>query len=68
MNVEGKEQEKEEKYQDLKREIKRLWKLKKVEVVPVVMGALGYMTKGFETWIEKMRSTANKEWFKRLRC
>ena len=44
-----------EKYQDLKREIGRLWKLKTVEVVPVVIGALGSVTKGFYRWIEKLR-------------
>ena len=49
-----KEREKEEKYQDLKREIGRLWKLKMVEVVPVVIGALGSVTKGFDRWIEKL--------------
>ena len=30
-----------EKYQDLKREMARLWKLKSVVIVPVVIGALG---------------------------
>ena len=43
-----------EKYQDLKREIGRLWKLKMVEVVPAVIGALGSVTKGFDRWIEKL--------------
>ena len=33
----GKERKKLEKYQDLKREMGRLWKLKMVEVVPVVI-------------------------------
>ena len=42
------------KYQDLKIEIGRLWKLKMVEVVPVVIGALGSVTKGFDRWIEKL--------------
>ena len=37
-----------EKYQDLRREIGRLWRLKMVDVVPVVIGALGSVTKGFE--------------------
>ena len=36
-----KEREKVGKYQDLKREIGRLGKLKMVEVVPVVIGAKG---------------------------
>ena len=54
VRVGEKEREKEEKYQDLKREIGRLWKLKMVEVVPVVIGALGSVTKGFDRWIEKL--------------
>ena len=48
-----KEKEKVEKYQDLRREIARLWKLKRVEVVPVVTGALGSVTKEFNKWLEK---------------
>ena len=43
-----------EKYQDLKREIGRLWKLKMVEVIPVVIGALESVTKGFNRWTEKL--------------
>ena len=39
--IREKEIEKIEKYQNLKRELKRLWSLKKVEVVPVVVEALG---------------------------
>ena len=54
VRVEGKEREKVEKYQDLKREIGRLWKLKMVEVAPEVIGALGSVTKGFDRWIEKL--------------
>ena len=56
VNVEEKEIE---QYQELKREIERLWKLKKVEVVPVVIGALGCVTKGFEKWIEKLEIHSN---------
>ena len=41
VRVGEKEREKVGKYQNLKREIGRLWKLKMVEVVPVVIGALG---------------------------
>ena len=51
--------EKMEKYQDLKRLIERLWKLKMVEVVPVVIGALGRVTKEFDGWIEKLGITNN---------
>ena len=49
-----KELEKVENYQDLKREIKRLWELRCAKVVPVVIGALGSVTKDLECWIEKM--------------
>ena len=45
--IREKEIEKIEKYHNLKRELKRLWWLKKVEVVPVVVGALGCISKGF---------------------
>ena len=54
VRVGEKEREKVEKYQDLKREIGRLWKPKMVEVVPVVIGALGSVTKGFDGWIGKL--------------
>ena len=47
------------KYQDLKREIDRLRRLKMVEVVPVPIGALGSVTKEFDGWIEKLRITNN---------
>ena len=53
------EREKVEKYQVLKREIGRLRKLKMVEVVPVVIGALGSVTKGFDRWIGKLRIPFN---------
>ena len=46
--------EKIEKYQEMRREISRLWQLKKVQVVPVVIGALGSVTKGFDKWTEKL--------------
>ena len=48
-----KEKEKVEKYQDLRRERARLWKLKRVEVVLVVIGALASVTKEFNKWIAK---------------
>ena len=55
VRVREKERQKVEKYQDLKREIGRLWKLKLVEVVPVVIGAIGSVIKGFDRRIEKLR-------------
>ena len=55
--VEVKEKEKVEKYQDLKREIKRLWKLRNVEIVPVVIGALGSVSTEFDRWMGKLGTT-----------
>ena len=57
--VEEKEQEKVEKYQDLKREIGRMWEIRKVQIVPVVIGALGSVSKGFDKWIEKLDIQCN---------
>ena len=48
VRVGEKEREEVEKYQDLKTEIARLWKLKMVEFVPVVIGALRSFTKDFD--------------------
>ena len=42
--VEDKEKEKVEKYQDLARELRRLWETS-VNVIPVVVGALGAVAK-----------------------
>ena len=64
--VEEKEQEKIEKYQDLKREIGRMWEIRKVQVVPVVIGALGSVSKGFDKWIGKLDIQCNFVVCKRL--
>ena len=52
-----KEGEKIEKYQDLKREIGRLWGIRHLEVVPVVIGALGVVSKRLDAWLEKLGVT-----------
>ena len=52
--IKQKEQEKIEKYQDLKREVARLWCLRKVTVIPVVVSALRCVTKDAEQCIEKI--------------
>ena len=53
-NIIVKEKEKIEKYQNLKREILRLWSLKKIDVIPVVLGALRSVTKNFEKYVDKI--------------
>ena len=49
-----KETEKIEKYDELKREIRKLWTMKKVEVIPIVVGALGAVSKKRDKWFEKL--------------
>ena len=46
--VKTKEQEKVEKYQDLKMEIAYMWNMKRVTVIPVVVGAFGAVSKDLE--------------------
>ena len=49
-----KEKENIEKYQNLEREILRLWNLKKIDVIPVVLGTLGSVIKNFEKYVDKI--------------
>ena len=48
-----------EKYQDLKQEIRRLWKLRNVEIFPLVVGALGKVSLEFYRWMGKLGITCN---------
>ena len=52
-----KEGEKIEKYQDLNREIGRPWGIRHLEVVPVVIGALGVVSNRLHAWLEKLGVT-----------
>ena len=57
VRVEEKKRGKVEKYQDLKREIERVWKLKIVKVVPVVIETHENTTEEFYKRIAKLRIT-----------
>ena len=59
VRVEEKEKEKVEKYQDLKRKIRRLWKLRNVEIVPLVIGTLGSVSAEFDRCMGKLVITCN---------
>ena len=52
--VEGKELEKLEKYQLLKDEIEKVWRVRKVIVVPVVIGALGAVSVNFKEYMKRI--------------
>ena len=54
-----KEKEKIEKYQNFKREFLRLCILKKIDVIPVVLGDLGNVTKNFEKYVGKIGIKVN---------
>ena len=47
-----KEKEKSEKYQNLKREIQRLCDIKKIDVIPAILGVLGIIRKNFEKYVD----------------
>ena len=58
--VHEKEGEKLEKYQELKREIKNIWGIRHVEVVPIVVGALEGVSKRLDGWLTKLRIAIKK--------
>ncbi|XP_076747453.1 uncharacterized protein LOC143421715 [Maylandia zebra] len=52
-NIGKKEHEKLEKYQGLREELERMWRVK-VTVVPVVIGALGAVTPKLGEWLQQI--------------
>ena len=52
--VNAKEQEELEKYQELQSDVARLWKMNKVEVIHVAVGALGTITNRTQLRLKKM--------------
>ena len=55
-----KENEKKDKYVDLDRELKKLWKIK-VTIIPIVIGALGTVTKGLIQGLGDLKITGRVE-------
>ena len=53
-NIVRKEAEKITKYRELGTELQKCWNLKKVSITPVVIGALGTVTKGVEKYLRKI--------------
>ena len=51
--VKLKESEKNDKYLDLTRELKKLWNMK-VTIIPIVIGALGWVAKGLIQGLEDL--------------
>ena len=59
--IELKEQEKIGNYSELKQEVKKIWNLSQVVVVPVVIGALGVTSKRLKDWLEKLNIKSSIE-------
>ena len=53
MRIAEKGMEKIEKYDELKREVERLWKVK-AKVIPIVLGALGTVTRNLSNYIKEI--------------
>ena len=49
-----KKEEKCTNYREPKYEIAKIWRMRKLEITPVLIGTLGTLTKHFEEWIEKL--------------
>ena len=62
-----KESEKKDKYLDLARELKKLWNMK-VTIVPIVIDALGTITKGLLKGLEDLEVDGRVETIKRQHC
>ncbi len=59
-----KESEKKDKYLDIARELKKLWNMK-ITIVPIVIGALGTITKGLLKGLEDLEVGGRVELSKR---
>ena len=46
------EEEKKGKYEDLRREVAKLWSVRKVVIIPIVIGALGTLSRNFKKYVE----------------
>ena len=51
-----KEREKAARYQELKREIERLWQCEKVAIIPIIIGDFGAVGSGFRTLTGKLQT------------
>ena len=52
--VKEKEMEKIDKYQMLREEVRCMWQVNNVTMIPVVVGALGVISDNFERYIKKL--------------
>ena len=55
-NIEEEQKDKIEKYQDLRRELQKIWNVK-VKIIPLVVGSLGALTKQFGNRLKQIGIT-----------
>ena len=59
IRVNEKEKQKIERYQELKRKIERMWNIRSIKVIPVVVGSLGSTSKKLKKCIEELGVVKN---------
>ena len=64
-NVIAKEYEKRSKYKDLEIEIQRMWKMK-TTVLPIVVGALGTMSKDFDKHLKELPTDVSSKQIQKI--
>ena len=50
-----------ENHHDLKIEIKRIWNSRSVKIIPIILGALGTISRGFEKWLMLLEMPCSME-------
>ena len=60
-DVRVKEKEKIDNYQEVKRELRRICKSRRVTVVPIIIGALGTVSNDIEKWLAEIGVTRRLE-------
>ena len=66
--MKDKELEKLERYRLLKDEIAKVWRMRKVIVVPVVIGALGVVSVSFKEHMKRIGVNVRLEVIQKPRC
>ena len=58
--------EKVGKYQELTREIREMWGVKNMDMVPVVVGVLGNVTKKLGQWLKNWGLGLGSDYYRKL--
>ena len=61
-----KENEKIDVYQDLRRELKRLWNFKEVKIIPVIFGALATIGMNHRKWLDQIEINCSTHFLQKV--